>query len=350
MNFGEIKLNLFVIVTFYFTIVSPVYSQPFYEGKTITIIQARGPGGTGDLRVKALIPFLKTYIPGNPTIASEYMPGAGGRKATNHIYRSVSPNGLTIGNVGAGLVSNSILGQSGVLYDLNKLIFLGATNSAGHYLLYTRKAAGFDSLEKLRAAKNVRIGLQSVGDDIYTHARIFAYLLGMVAPNFVLGVSATEQSIAMMRGETDARVITADSFLGQHSELIQKGLADVHTIIEIPRGNKHPRLAQVPEIENFAKSDDERMLLAMIRGFRRFGSPYFFPPGTPVEQVRILREALQKAFADPKFTEEFKKMTGENADPLTAEAMEKAFREIPREPKVISLVNIFAGSGPLPSR
>jgi hypothetical protein len=43
-------------------------------------------------------------------------------------------------------------------------------------------------------------------------------------------------------------------------------------------------------------------------------------------------------------------MTGENADPLTAEAMEKAFREIPREPKVISLVNIFAGSGPLPQR
>jgi hypothetical protein len=154
----------------------------------------------------------------------------------------------------------------------------------------------------------------------------------------------------MTRGETDARVITADSFLGQHSELIQKGLTDIHTIIEIPKGNKHPRLAHVPEIENFAKSDEERMLLAMIRGFRRFGSPYFFPPGTPIEQVRILREALQKAFEDPKFLEEFKKMTGENADALTAEAMEKAFREIPREPKVISLVNIFAGSAPLPSR
>jgi len=172
----------------------------------------------------------------------------------------------------------------------------------------------------------------------------------MTAPNFVLGISAAEQSIAMVRGETDARVITADSFLGQHSELIEKGLADIHTIIDIPKGNKHPRLGYVPEIENFAKSDEERQLLAMTRGLRRFGSPYFFSPGTPNEQVRILREALQKAFEDPKFLEEFRKLTGENADPLTADAMEKALGEIPRDPKVISLVKIFADSGPLPPR
>lgn len=49
----------------------------FFQGKTITVIQGRDPGGTGDLRVKALFPFLQKYIPGNPTIVSEYMPGAG---------------------------------------------------------------------------------------------------------------------------------------------------------------------------------------------------------------------------------------------------------------------------------
>jgi len=40
----------------------------FFQGKTITIIQGRDPGGTGDLRVRALFPFLQKYIPGNPTI------------------------------------------------------------------------------------------------------------------------------------------------------------------------------------------------------------------------------------------------------------------------------------------
>ncbi len=40
----------------------------FFQGKTITIVQGRDPGGTGDLRVRALVPFLQKYIPGNPTI------------------------------------------------------------------------------------------------------------------------------------------------------------------------------------------------------------------------------------------------------------------------------------------
>ena len=57
----------------------PLFSQTdFYRGKTITIIQGRDPGGSGDLRVKVMMPFLQKYIPGNPTVISEYMPGGGG--------------------------------------------------------------------------------------------------------------------------------------------------------------------------------------------------------------------------------------------------------------------------------
>ena len=49
----------------------------FYKGKTITVVQIVGAGGTGDLRRRALFPFLQKYIPGNPTIVSDYMPGGG---------------------------------------------------------------------------------------------------------------------------------------------------------------------------------------------------------------------------------------------------------------------------------
>ena len=45
----------------------------FYEGKTITLIAFTAPGGSGDLRVKAVVPFLKKHIPGNPTVVIEYM-------------------------------------------------------------------------------------------------------------------------------------------------------------------------------------------------------------------------------------------------------------------------------------
>ncbi len=108
---------------------------PFYQGKTITIIQGRDPGGTGDMRVRALFPLLHKYTPGNPMVVSEYMPGGGGRKAANHVYRSARPDGLTIGSPG-GMVSSAVLGESGVLYDLDKFFYLGILSlSAGSRLV-----------------------------------------------------------------------------------------------------------------------------------------------------------------------------------------------------------------------
>ena len=90
------------------------FSQtPYYQGKTITIVRGGEPGGSGDMQARALIPFLKKYIPGNPTIVVENMPGAAGMKAVNHIYSTAKPDGLSITAVGSGLASGAILGSPG---------------------------------------------------------------------------------------------------------------------------------------------------------------------------------------------------------------------------------------------
>lgn len=324
--------------------------QPFYQGKTITVIQGREPGGTGDMRVRAVIPYLRKYIPGNPTIVTEFMPGAGGRKATNHIYRGVRPDGLTIGNVGAGLVANAALGEPGVQYDLDKLIYLGSPNSASHYVFVTRREAGLSSLAKLKAASGVRIGAQTVGHDIYINGRLFAYLLELKEPKFVTGYSGPEVDIALMRGEVDARANIADTLVQRTPEWIEKGLVDFHSIIEIPKGDKHPRFAHLPELESFARTEKERKLLAMFRAFRLGGSPYVLPPGTPRERVEILREAMHKTFKDPDFHRDFRKLTGDDPTPLTPEANEKAIRDLPRDPEIIELFKKLAGADPLPLR
>ena len=70
---------------------------PFYQGKTIKIIAGTAPGGIGDNRVKAIVPFLRKYIPGNPAIVVEYMDGGGGRQVGNHMFRNARPDGLAIG-------------------------------------------------------------------------------------------------------------------------------------------------------------------------------------------------------------------------------------------------------------
>lgn len=45
-------------------------SVPYFQGKTIMLIQGREPGGTGALRAQAAIPFLRKYIPGEPVIVT----------------------------------------------------------------------------------------------------------------------------------------------------------------------------------------------------------------------------------------------------------------------------------------
>src|SRR5512145_1701795 len=87
-----------ILFSFYLLPTMAFSQASFFQGKTVVVVQGRDPGGTGDLRVKALFPFLHKYIPGNPNIVSEYMPGGGSRKAANHVFRSSRPDGLTIGN------------------------------------------------------------------------------------------------------------------------------------------------------------------------------------------------------------------------------------------------------------
>src|SRR5262245_7606576 len=90
-----------LVMTIVFLPASGWAQTPFYQGKTITVVQGRDPGDAGDMRVKAVIPLIQKHIPGNPTILSEYMPGGGGRKAANHLFKVAKPDGLTIGNIGA---------------------------------------------------------------------------------------------------------------------------------------------------------------------------------------------------------------------------------------------------------
>ena len=59
---------------------------------------------------------------------------------------------------------------------------------------------------------------------------------------------------------------------------------------------------------------------------------------------------MRKSFADPEFSAELKKLMGDDAAPVNGEDLERAIRELPRDPDVIQLYNKMAGPDPLPSR
>ena len=331
---------------------SGVSQEAFFKGRTITIIQGRDPGGTGDLRVRALVPFLQKYIPGNPTIVMEFMPGGGSRKAGNHLFRSARPDGLTIGNLSAGMVSLAVLGETGVLYDIDKFHYLGSPYSSYHSVFVSRKDAGLNSIEKLRAATGVKVGAQSLGFSTYNEGRLFGYMLGLKEPLFIAAFGGAELDPALLRGEIDARATGPDTILQRNRDWIEKGLADIHAIMETPKGDKHahPFFAKLPEIESFAKDDRERKLIALQRAFRVTGSPFILPPGTPKDRVETLQEAFRKTYRDPEFFKEYRKLTADDPSPLLPENHEKAIREIPRDPEVIDLFRKLAGPAKLPPR
>ena len=342
-----VKTTLYALLVF----TSATSAQaPFYQGKTITVIVSTSPAGTGDLRVKALMPFLRKHIPGNPTLVLEYMDGGGGRKAANHMFRGARADGLTIGAMSSSVISLNIMRESGVLYDLDKFIYLGAPESVGHQTIYTRKELGLSNLEKLRAKPGLRIGAQSVGHVSYIAGRFFAFMLDFKEPKFIAGYTAPEVDAALLRGELDARANAAVSVLRRNSDWLDKGVMDFHAIMEIPKGVKHPRLGHLPEIETFVKTEREKKLLDIWRVFRQVGSPYILPPGTPKDKVDILQESMRRALSDGEFHREFLKLVGDEVEPLSAEELTKIIKSAPRDAETIELLKVISGAGALPAR
>jgi len=354
-KFSEMALYVFLLLNLVTLLVilpaRMAFSQAdFYKGKTIKIIRGGGPGGSGEFQTRALVKFLEKYIPGKPSLQVEFIEGAAGRKAANVIYSTTRADGLTIGSIGAGMVVGPILSLPGSNYDLDKFIYLGSTDAGDPYIFYTKGELGFDTIAKLRGASGIRFGAHAVGHPVYVTARMSAYLLGLKEPKFVTGFTGPEIYIALNRGEVDAHATGAARFVIEQPEWIAKKSVHFHATLTVPKGRHHPTFAQVPELGSFAKSEAERKLLDMFRAFQYPRWPYIFPPGTPTDRVQIIREAMRKAFADPEFPAEFRKLMGDDPAPMGGEELERAIKELPREKEVVQLYQKLAGADPLPAR
>jgi len=327
------------------------YAQtPYYQGKTIRFLQGRSPGGSGDIRSRAVAPFLTKYIPGNPKIVSEYMDGAGGRKAANFLFTTARPDGLTIGHVSSGIFTSAVLGESGIEYEIDKFHWLGSTDSAFHYAFFTRKELGLSNIEKLQAHSGLRIGATNMGHTTYTYGRTFAWLLGLKDPKFVLGYASVEVDVALAQGEVDARSNSTAEVVRRDPDVFKKGNVDFIAVLKIPREDKEPDFDHVRELDTFVKSERERRFLELTRATRMVGTPYLLPPGTPRELVQILRDAMKKTFQDPEFHKEFKKLTRDDPSPMMPETQAEVIRKVPRDVETIELFKTINGNTPLPPR
>ena len=86
----------------------------FYRGKTINVYVGVNIGGGYDFEARLLARFMKSHIPGNPTLVVQNMIGAGGIKMANYLYSIAPQDGTAIGMFPKTLVSVQAVGTEGV--------------------------------------------------------------------------------------------------------------------------------------------------------------------------------------------------------------------------------------------
>src|SRR5258708_15259349 len=108
----------------------------FYQGKTVRIVIGSSTGGGYDLWARVLARYYGKYIPGNPTILVQNMPGAASIVATNYLYNIAKPDGLTLGAILPAIYFDQLVGRPQVTFDFAKIAWIGSPeqNDTIHYL------------------------------------------------------------------------------------------------------------------------------------------------------------------------------------------------------------------------
>src|SRR5262245_1602759 len=325
--------------------------QPFYAGKTITVVIATAPGGTGHLRYTTVMKHLPRYLPGNPTIVPQYMPGAGGVAAANHLAHVAKRDGFTIGGSSSALYTSAILGATGVRYKLDDFTFLGAPYSGGPHTLMVRPGLHIDTVDKLKAYKGLRFADRSVGHAMYIIDRLFAYVLELNEPQWILGYNQQEIDLALERLEADALASTLHSVVREKLPRLEKGYT-VPVVLRNPKGRGGEWVPEFPQnranLDQYADTTLKRAVLRFHSALRPSASVLFAPKGIPAAALRDLQQAFAKVWSDPQFAEEYARLIAEPNDPISGEEIEKVLAQLPRDPKIMQIYKDISGLGALP--
>src|SRR4249920_2942991 len=66
-----------------------------FSGKTVKLVLGQAAGGGADTSARLIAAYIGKFLPGNPVIVVQNVPGANGIVASNMIAHQVSPDGLT---------------------------------------------------------------------------------------------------------------------------------------------------------------------------------------------------------------------------------------------------------------
>ena len=319
---------------------------PSYEGKTIKVIVGFTSGGFDDRWSRLLARYVPKYLPGNPEMIVQNMPGAGGMIAANHIYSVAKPDGLSVAMLSYGMYLDQLVGRKEVQYDVRKFNWIGSPEKS-EVLMYMRSDAPFKTIEDIRKASTPpKCGSTGTAGTDYILARLIEETLGAKIETVLGYPGGSEIDLAVEKGEVQCRGLTAAPYFGREPFISWRKRHFVNVLL-YGGVKRDPRIPDTPTIyEIFDKEntpeETRRVADVILRG-GDFGRPWVMPPETPAGIVKTMRAAYAKAMADPALVDEAKKGKLEVEHVPGEELQQLAEKMVSQPPGVVARVKKLLG-------
>jgi tripartite-type tricarboxylate transporter receptor subunit TctC len=268
----------------------------FFAGKTVSIYVATGEGGAYTLYAQLAAEHLRRFLPGNPTMIVQNLPGAGGIRTTDYLQNVAPKDGTAIAMLLDLAAVTQMLRPRTVKYDVAKFEVIGSVVTDNPVVM-VRADTGVRSFQDLKT-KQVIAGASGNGSQTYIHPALMKEVLGANIKIVTGYRGSADISLALERGEVQAQSATWISWKARKADWIKD-----RKIIPIAQVGlaKEPELPDVPLMSELATSDDDRQVLEFMSSGSQVGRFLAAPPGVPADRVAALRRAFEAMVADTEF-------------------------------------------------
>lgn len=301
-------------------------AEDFFAGKTISIIVGSSAGGGYDLYARVLSKYMGRYLPGQPKIVTQNMPGAGGLRAATYLHKVAPRDGTTIGTFLRGNIISPLFGQA--TFDATQFNWVGSVTDDVNICMswHASKIKTWADMQQ----QEFTVAGQGPGAYSNVYANMIKGLFG--APiKIVSGYpGSNEMGIAMERGEVDGICTTSygTALTAFRDKVRNKQLN--YLFQAGPR--KVPELPDVPMLLDLTRDDQQRAVVRFVVGILGASRPFAAPPAVPEDRVRLLRDAFMKTMADKDFLADASKVDME-VNPLDGAAVNALVADLYRTPK-----------------
>jgi tripartite-type tricarboxylate transporter receptor subunit TctC len=286
---------------------SAAYADPvadFYKGQEITILIGHPPGGSYDLYAQLAAAHIGKYIPGNPTVIVQSMPGGGGSKATAYFYNKAPHDGSMIALFPETIAYVQLMDPVQGKWDVTKMNYVGSFAPVNTAFMVRKGAPTKDPMQFSTVKMNV--GCSGRTSQSFQYPAVLKGIAGMKF-NIICGYDGSSAyTLALLRGEVDMVSKAWNAWRAEDKDSIDNG-----TFTPILQGGlkRSPELPNVPLMQDITNNPMAKKALEFISAGASIGRALIAPPGIPPDRLAALRAAFDKAVADPDLIADAKRHT-----------------------------------------